>query len=87
MDDLGLKDTIAWRIIRQVVDHTWGDEEFDDEEFLELCVNFVKNGGSWQALMDGDMDSVKALENSIDSFMKERSKSDDPSDLKDFLNW
>jgi hypothetical protein len=87
MKNLGLKDTAAWRIVRQVVDHTWGDEELEDEAFLKICLLFVKNGGSWQNLMGGDMDSIKALEDSIDSFMKEKSRTDNPSKLKEFLNW
>lgn len=73
MKDLGVKDTAAYRVIRQVVDHTWGpDEKLDDEEIVSLCRDFRELGGTWRGIMDGDMRCVKALENAIDAHIRFR---------------
>lgn len=69
----GVKDTAAYRIVRQVTDHTWGsDAKLDDAEVLRILDGFQARGGSWERLMAGDMKCVKALEESIDSFMNIR---------------
>lgn len=68
-----MKDTAAYRIVRQIVDHTWGpDAKLDDKEFLQILTGFQRRGGSWERLMGGDMGCVKYLEDSIDNFMKVR---------------
>jgi len=73
MKDLDVKDTAAYRIIRQVVDHTWGsDEKLDDDEVVSLCRDFKDLGGTWRGIMDGDMGCVKALENAIDAHIRFR---------------
>jgi len=73
MKDLDVKDTAAYRVIRQVVDHTWGsDEDLDDKEIVSLCHDFKELGGTWKGIMDGDMECVKALEDAIDSHIRFR---------------
>ncbi len=70
MDRLGIQDTTAYRIIRQVTDHTWGsDTDLSDSEVRDICVSFYEGGGSWEDLMAGSMDCVAALERSIDSLV------------------
>jgi hypothetical protein len=73
MADSVVKETIAYKIVRQIVDHVWGDEDLSDREFLSICAGFRLRGGSWEAVVRGDMRSVEALEDSIDSFMEARS--------------
>lgn len=71
--EASVKDTTAYQIVRQVLDHTWGsDSKLSDEEFLKIVSGFFGFGGSWERLMSGDMKCVKALEDSIDGFMKSR---------------
>lgn len=73
MKELGVKDTAAYRVIRQVVDHTWGsDEKLDDDEVVSLCRDFRELGGTWRGIMDGDMKCVKALEDAIDAHIRFR---------------
>ena len=74
MDDrAGVKDTTAFLISRQIMDHIYGDDEkLSNQEFVDLYHDFHKRGGSWQALMDGDMKSVKVIEDALASLVKSR---------------
>lgn len=73
MSDFSVKDTAAWRVVRQLIDHGWGqDEKLEDHEFLDLCSEFHQCGGSWEALMKGDSSCVEILENSIQFLFEER---------------
>lgn len=73
MDDAGVKDTTAYRISRQIMDHIYGeDEEMSDADFVGVYKDFHRRGGSWQALMGGDMRSVKVIEDSIEALVKSR---------------
>jgi hypothetical protein len=73
MKEAGVKDTAAYRITRQITDHTWGsDEKLSDAEFVSIYKSFHRVGGSWERLMDGDMSCVQKLEESIDNFMNNR---------------
>jgi len=70
MGDIGVKDTAAYKIVRQILDHTWGsDSKLEEKDFLHVLSSFYRRGGSWERLMDGDMKCVKHLEDSIDDFM------------------
>lgn len=69
----GVKDTTAYTISRQIMDHIYGDdEEMSNEDFIGLYHDFHRRGGSWQALMDGDMRSVKIIEDALDCLVKSR---------------
>ena len=71
--DVDYKDTVAYKIFRQVLDHTWGHEEkISSEDLIELYKTYMSNGGSWVDIMNGDMNCVKILENTLDSFVKQR---------------
>lgn len=73
MEDLSPKDTAAHKVIRQIVDHTWGsDEKISDRDVVLICHSFHKRGGSWERLMAGDASSVTLLEDSIDSLVNGR---------------
>ena len=73
---LGVKDTAAYRITRQITDHTWGsDEKLSSKEFVKIYKSFCASGGSWERLMAGDMSCVAKLEESIDDFMDDRNSS------------
>ncbi len=71
--EAGVKDTVAYRIIRQITDHTWGSEtELSDEDVVHVCLSFSARGGLWEALLGGDMRSVAHLEESIDELVAPR---------------
>jgi len=71
--EAGVKDTAAYRIIRQITDHTWGsDSDLSDEDVVTICRSFWARGGSWEALLGGDMASVGHLERSVDELLAPR---------------
>jgi hypothetical protein len=80
--DIGVQDTAAYQIIRQVTDHTWGSEmELSDDDIITIYHSFRELGGSWEALMGGDMSSVKKLEDSIDALVAPRKMDQEQLDL------
>ena len=73
MDGSGVKDTTAYKIIRQMTDHVWGaDEKLPDEAVLSICRLFSGRRGSWQLLMNGSMDEAVRLEDCIAAVVKYR---------------
>lgn len=69
----GVKDTAAYRVIREMVDHTWGSEvELSDKDVLGICRSYASLGGSWESLLGGDMRCVTLLELSIDELVAPR---------------
>lgn len=73
MSDDSVKQTLAYRIVRQIVDHVYGsDETVSPEEFLHVYHVFNGAGGSWEAVVNGDMHAVALLEGAIDRFLKWR---------------
>jgi hypothetical protein len=72
-EKVGVKDTTAYVISRQIMDHIYGDdEEMSNQDFVSLYHDFHRRGGSWQALMDGDMRSVKVIEDALECLVKSR---------------
>lgn len=72
----GVKDTAAYRVTRQITDHTWGpDEQLSNKDFVKIYKSFCASGGSWERLMAGDMSCVAKLEESIDDFIDSRNSS------------
>lgn len=72
-DNVGVKDTTAYIISRQIMDHIYGDDEkMSGEDFIKLYHDFIQRGGSWKSLMDGDMRSVKFIEDALDHLVKSR---------------
>jgi hypothetical protein len=73
MKEPGIKDTTAFKIVRQITDHVYGPEtKISDEDFVHIFHDYGTRGGSWERLMDGDMGCVKIVEDAIDSFVKGR---------------
>lgn len=75
--EAGVKDTVAYRIIRQVTDHTWGSEfDLSDEDVVFICRSFSASGGLWESLLGGDLKCVGVLEKCIDSLIAPRAVDD-----------
>ncbi len=73
MSNICMDDTAAFKIVRQMVNHSWGsDEDISEEELIIISRNFRSNGGSWQRLMDGDISSIDVLMDSIDDLVNNR---------------
>ena len=73
MKEPGVKDTVAYKIVRQITDHVYGpDTKISNEEFVHIFHDYGSRGGSWESLMNGDMGCVKIIEDSIDQFIKNR---------------
>jgi hypothetical protein len=73
MNDISMEDTAAFKIVRQMINHSWGsDEDISEEELIKISRDFRANGGSWQRLMDGDVASVNILEDVIDDLINNR---------------
>lgn len=71
MKEPGVKDTTAYKIVRQITDHVYGpDTKISNEDFIHIFYDFGIHGGSWERLMNGDMGCVKIIEESIDDFVK-----------------
>jgi hypothetical protein len=74
--DSGIKDTTAYKIIRQITDHIWGsDEKYEDSDVVAICRIFTSRNGSWESLMGGSMKDTICLEESIEAFVKYRKTS------------
>jgi len=68
-----MEDTAAFKIVRQMVNHSWGsDEDISEEELIKISRDFRASGGSWQRLMDGDIAAVDILEDVIDDLINNR---------------
>jgi hypothetical protein len=73
MKDSGVKDTAAYRVVAQIMSHTWPDEDaLEDGEFLSICRIFNQSGGLWESVMDGDPATVTTLEQSVDVVVQTR---------------
>lgn len=73
MKSSGVKDTTAYKIVRQIVDHVYGsDEKISGEDFVFVHHAYIADGGSWEKLMAGDMGCVKILEDVLERFVKDR---------------
>ena len=70
----GIKDTTAYIITRQVMDHIYGDDEkLSSEDFVAIFKMYLGRGGSWEGLMGGSMKDVEILENVLSAFVNYRS--------------
>lgn len=73
MKEPGVKDTTAYKIVRQITDHVYGpDTKLSNEDFVKIFHDYGSRGGSWERLMGGDMGCVKIIEDAIDAFMNNR---------------
>lgn len=73
MESAGVKDTTAYKITRQVMDHVYGeDEKMSSDEFVAVFHMYLGRQGTWQGIMDGDMKNVKILEDVLEAFVNYR---------------
>jgi hypothetical protein len=73
MKEPGVKDTVAYKIVRQITDHVYGpDSKLSSEDFIKIFHDYGSRGGTWEALMNGDMGCIKIIEDAIDAFMQGR---------------
>jgi len=77
MEILTVRDTIAWKIMRQYIDHVFGsDQKMDDNDFITVYGDYIKNGGSWRSLLNGDVECFTILDNSISSMIQSKNSSE-----------
>lgn len=70
MDDNSLKETTAFKIIRQMLDHMYGsDVKLSDDDFLHIYSTYMNLGGSWEMMIRGSMPSFDLLVKLLDSFV------------------
>lgn len=75
----GIKQTAAYKIIREMVDHGWdSDTRLEKEEVVSICKTFSAKGGSWESYMSGDFRQFTLLEDIVKKHMKNRQ---DPEEL------
>ena len=73
MSDDIVKQTVAYRVCRQIVDHVYGsDEKLSPDEFLQVYRMFNGAGGSWEAVVRGDLHAITLLEGAIDRLFRWR---------------
>lgn len=72
-ENAGVKNTMAYKVVRQVLDHVWGpDEELSDEEFVRVFRAISRTGLSWEKVVLGDMASIQAIERVLELFVTTR---------------
>jgi hypothetical protein len=58
--------TTAFRVVRQLIDHSWGnDTELNSRLLTDICKAFYDAGGSWERLVDGDPECFRILDAAI----------------------
>lgn len=63
--DSTLKETTAWKVIDQILEHTWGVDDIDSDIVISACRMFEKAGGSWKKAIQGDVTHLSILEDCI----------------------
>ena len=74
MEDSGVSDTIAYRIVDQILSHIYPDEEMSDGEFIKIYKAYINAGGSWESLVRGDSESFGLIMDVLKAFVKIRKK-------------
>lgn len=63
-----VKETTSFKIIRQMTDHIWGEDQgLSDDDVVAINKLFSSRGHTWEALMNGSMTDATALENCIEA--------------------
>lgn len=69
----GIGDTIAFRVVRQILDHIYGsDQVMEDEDFLSIFRTFVNLGGKWEHLLNGSPADMNRLMDVLKAYVKTR---------------
>ena len=72
MAELGIKDTISYKIVDQMVSHVHPHEEFSESDFLRIYHTFMNSGGKWEEIISGDPSAFEELSKLISAFFKIR---------------
>jgi len=72
MDNAGVADTIAYRIVDQIFGHIFPDEKFSESDFMKIYRGYIKIGGSWESLVHGELDSFNKMMGILKAFVKIR---------------
>ena len=76
MNGIKLKDTIAYKIINQIIDHVLpldsSNLDLDINDFQNIIDSFGNTGGSWFELINGNLDHVVILEKKIVEYIDDR---------------
>lgn len=76
MESSGIKDTTAYSIIREMIDHLFNtDKDLENEDVLWICKAFQESGGSWERIVRGSTGDMTVLEKIIDIFLQSSSES------------
>lgn len=71
--DVNIKDIAAYRIIKEILDHSWKLPKFpSDKEIYNAISYFTKLGGSWEKLIRGNMDNISILEMAMEAAFKDK---------------
>lgn len=72
MDELGVSDTISYKVVDQILSHVYPDESMSDEDFLRIYRGYMSCGGSWKGLIQGDPKCFELISKCLKSFIKIR---------------
>jgi len=64
-NNIDVQDTIAYKIVKELVVHGFESSDVDDDQFLAIYKEYQSRGGSWERLMNGDVRSIDMLEDII----------------------
>ena len=70
--DSGVKDTIAYKIVDQLISHIHPSEEISDSEFIKVYRAYINTGESWESLVRGNPNSFYVMMDILSSFFKIR---------------
>ncbi len=70
MNEFGIKDTIAYKITRQILDHIYGsEEEMTVDHFVVIFKAYLSRGGTWEGILSGHIRCVQLLEQILGEFV------------------
>jgi hypothetical protein len=65
------RSSTAFRIIRSMMDHIFGKEIYiSKHDFYHIYSVYNQEGGKWEPLIVGDMDSFMLLKSILESFVE-----------------
>lgn len=71
--DIEINNIAAYRVIKEILDHSWNLPEFPtDKEIYTAISFFARLGGSWERLMAGDMNHISILEMAMEAAFKDK---------------
>lgn len=70
MSESGIKDLVSYRIVRQILDHIYTDQEMTEKDFLGIFRTFQDLGNKWEYVIQGDPKSIHALMEVLKAFVK-----------------